>query len=100
MSWLKQHREGILLRVHVQPKAKRDEVAGFYGEALKIRLKAPPVEGKANEALRKFLAKLLKISKSSVKIVAGETSREKTAYIEGPSLEEARKRLAPNDHGS
>ncbi len=93
-TWLRPYQDGLLLLVHVQPKAKRDEVVGLHGEALKIRLKAPPVEGKANEALRKFLAKLLKISKSSVKIVAGETARDKKIYLKGVSLEEVKEKLA------
>ncbi len=95
-TWCKTYQEGVLLKVHVQPKAKRDEIAGRYGEALKIRLKAPPVEGKANEALRKFLAKLLKISKSSVKIVAGETAREKKIYLKGVCLKEVQEKLDPH----
>ncbi len=90
---LKSYKEGFLLQVHVQPKAKKDEIVGLHGEALKIRLTAPPVEGKANEALRKFLAKLLKIPKSAVKIVSGTTSRQKGVYLEGLDLETVYKRL-------
>ncbi len=90
---LKPYKRGLLLQVYVQPKAKADEIVGPHGEALKIRLTAPPVEGKANEALRKFLAKLLKIPKSAVKIVSGTTSRQKGVYLEGLDLETACKRL-------
>ncbi len=90
---LKRYKEGLLLQVYVQPKAKKDEIVGLHGEALKIRLTAPPVEGKANEALRKFLAKLLKIPKSAVKIVSGTTSRQKGVYLEGLDLETVYKRL-------
>lgn len=90
---LKPYKKGVLLQVHVQPRAKKEEIVGLYGEALKIRLTAPPVEGKANEALRKFLARVLKIPKSAVKIVSGTSSRQKGVYLEGLDRETACKRL-------
>ena len=69
--------------VRVQPRANQDEVAGQIGGALKIRLRAPAVEGQANEALVQFLAQLLKTPKSAVRILSGERSRTKRMEICG-----------------
>jgi len=65
------------LKFHIQPNAKKNEIVGLHGDAIKVKLKAPPVDGKANEELVKFLAEELGIARSSVMIVAGETSRTK-----------------------
>ena len=67
----------ITLTLHIQPGAKKTEVAGLHGEALKIRLAAPPVDGKANEALIKFVAETLRLPKSAVSLKSGQTSRHK-----------------------
>jgi len=69
--------------VRVQARASRSEVSGAYGDAVKIRLAAPPVEGAANKALIAFLAKSLGVSKSAVTITAGERSRSKTVQVVG-----------------
>ena len=69
--------------VRVQPRASKDEIAGVHGGALKIRLQAPAVENRANEALVEFLAHLLKTPKSAVRILAGERSRTKRVEIRG-----------------
>ncbi len=69
---------GITFNVRVQPKASRNEIVGLYGAALKIRLKAPPVEGAANRMCLKFLAKILKVPKTRLEIVSGAASRNKT----------------------
>jgi uncharacterized protein (TIGR00251 family) len=71
------------LVVQVQPRARRSEVAGRYGDAVKIRLAAPPVDGAANEELIRFVAELLKVPKSAVTITAGLTARRKTVQIDG-----------------
>ena len=77
-------REGcVTLLVRVQPRASKDEVVGVIDGALKIRLKAPAVENRANEALVEFLAELLKTPKSAVRILAGERSRTKRVEIRG-----------------
>ena len=79
-----QEREGgLVLAVRVQPRASRDEVAGVMGGALKIRLQAPAVENRANEALVELLAQLLKTPKSAVRILAGERGRTKRIEIRG-----------------
>ncbi len=67
--------------VHAQPGAKRDRIVGEFNGRLKIALAAPPVDGKANAALAKFLAKSLGVSKSSVSLVSGETMRDKRLRI-------------------
>ena len=69
--------------VRVQPRASRSEVSGAYGDAVKIRLAAPPVEGAANKALIAFLSKSLGVSKSAVTITAGERSRSKSVQVVG-----------------
>ena len=81
------------LNVHVQPRAKRTEVVGWYGDAVKVRLAALPVSGAANEALVAFLAAELGVARSSVKIVAGRTSRHKHIAIPGMTREVALDRL-------
>ena len=74
---------GVFLSCHVQPGAKRTAVAGVYGAALKISLAAPPVDGKANRELCVFLAKKLKLPKSAVALVSGQTSRDKVVFLPG-----------------
>lgn len=70
------------LSVYIQPGAKKSEVSGTHDGKVKIRISAPPVEGAANDALVKFIAKSLNISKSAVEIISGEKSRHKTVRIE------------------
>ena len=85
-DWLRLGADGhIMLTLHVQPGAKRTEFAGLHGDALKIRLAAPPVDGKANEALIKFVAETLKLPKSAVTLKSGQTSRRKVLEISGSS---------------
>jgi uncharacterized protein (TIGR00251 family) len=76
---------GCIFRVRVLPRSRRDEVAGLHGDALKIRLMAPPVRGKANRALREFLADQLGVSTSDVEILTGHTSRQKRVRVMGVS---------------
>ena len=79
-----QEREGtVIFSVRVQPRASKDEIAGEIGGALKVRLRAPAVEGRANEALVEFLAQLLKTPRSAVRILGGERSRKKRLEIRG-----------------
>jgi uncharacterized protein len=73
----------LTLNVRVQPRARKDEIAGALGGALKIRLCAPPFENRANEALVAFLADLLKTPKSAVRIQSGEHGRNKRVEIRG-----------------
>ncbi len=79
-----QEREGkVIFSVRVQPRASKDEIAGEMGGALKVRLRAPAVEDRANEALVDFLAQLLKTPRSAVRILGGERSRKKRLEIRG-----------------
>jgi uncharacterized protein len=79
-----QEREGkIVFAVRVAPRSSRDAIEGEYNGALKIRLTAPPVEGRANDALRRLLAERLNVPISAVRIVAGEKSRTKRVEIAG-----------------
>ncbi len=71
--------------VHVVPRASKNSVVGAEGDVVKIRLTAPPVEGKANDALVKFLSSLLNVPRSSVEIIAGHSARHKTIGIRGVS---------------
>ncbi len=81
-SWLRpEPGGGVLLSLHVQPGAKRSEVAGLHGDALKIRLAAPPVEGKANLELIAFLAAVLSVTRHDVALIAGRNSRTKRVSI-------------------
>ncbi|MDR1853823.1 MAG: DUF167 domain-containing protein [Azoarcus sp.] len=81
-DWLQQAADGsLLLTLHVQPGAKRTGFAGLYGEAAKLRLAAPPVDGKANAALCAYLAEICAAPKSAVTLVSGETSRAKRVRI-------------------
>jgi uncharacterized protein (TIGR00251 family) len=80
---LREDGDAVVLSLHIQPGAKRTETAGLHGEALKIRLAAPPVDGKANEALIAFLAKTLGVPKAAVELVAGQTSRAKRVKVRG-----------------
>ncbi len=73
----------VILAVRVQPRASKDEIAGEMNGALKVRLRAPAVEDRANEALIEFLAQLLKTPKSAVRILTGERSRMKRIEIRG-----------------
>lgn len=78
--------EIIRLQVQVMPNAKRTAVAGMHGDALKIRLQAQPIEGKANEALVRFVAEVLNLPKSGVSVSHGQTSRRKLLEIVAPSM--------------
>jgi uncharacterized protein (TIGR00251 family) len=90
-DWLRVAADGRLtLTLHIQPGAKRTEVAGEHGDALKIRLAAPPVDGKANAALLAFIAERLGVSKSAVTLKSGQTSRRKVVEVEGATAEVGR----------
>jgi uncharacterized protein (TIGR00251 family) len=73
----------IILKVYLQPKSSKNEVVGPYRDGIKVKVTAPPMEGKANEALIKFLAKEFQISASSIEILKGHHSREKIIRIGG-----------------
>jgi uncharacterized protein (TIGR00251 family) len=94
VAWSVEEREGgVRFRVRVGPRASKDEVAGVQGEALRVRLTAPPVEGAANRALVEFLARRLGVRRNQVRILSGEASRDKVVAVEGVRPEEVRTRL-------
>ncbi len=74
------------LTLHVQPGARRTEIAGLHGDALKIRLAAPPVEGKANAALIEFLARTFAVPQRQVALIRGEKSRDKVVVVTGSAV--------------
>jgi uncharacterized protein (TIGR00251 family) len=71
----------VTIKVRVQPRAAKTEVAGEHAGAIKLRVAAPPVDGKANDECRRFLAKLFEVSATSVEIISGNTSRDKVIRI-------------------
>ena len=71
----------VTIKVKVQPRAPRTEIVGEHAGAIKLRVAAPPVDGKANEECRRFLAKLFKVSATSVEIISGDSSRDKVIRI-------------------
>jgi len=85
--------EAITLKIHLLPRASRDEIVGMHGDAVKVRVTAPPIEGKANKALKGFIAKKLQLPSSQVEIIAGQHSREKLLHITGISRAEVEKAL-------
>ena len=90
---LRATKDGVQFAVRVQPRASRTALAGTMGEAVKLAITAPPVEGKANQAVVEFFAKLFGVAKSSVEIVSGETGRNKLVRVRGITLEAARHAL-------
>ena len=81
-----------ILRVHIVPNAKCDRIVGEHGGAIKIKLRAPAVEGKANAALVRFLAEEMKLPRSAILLQSGQRSRDKLLRIDGLSEEEVRRR--------
>ena len=85
---------GVSFAVKVHPRAKKNAITGELGDALKVSLTTPPVDGRANEACVELFAKLLKVPRSSVTIAAGQTSRNKVVRVVGVSGEYVRDRLS------
>lgn len=92
---LRQEGGRLILTVYVQPGASRSEIAGLHGKALKVRVSAPPVEGRANDAVRDLLAAALDVPRSSLALVRGGAARTKWWAVQGLPLEEAKRRLGP-----
>lgn len=89
---------GVSFPVHVVPRASKNEISGRYGEAVKVRLTAPPVEGAANRALIEFLAAQLGVPESQIEIVSGAASRDKLVCVAGMTPQELEQRLAAKEH--
>jgi uncharacterized protein len=86
-EWYRRSGDVLTLTLHVQPGAKRTDVAGLHGEALKIRLAAPPIEGRANEALLRFIAEAFGVPLRQVELKQGGQSRHKVVAITGSKIE-------------
>jgi uncharacterized protein (TIGR00251 family) len=87
-------KEGVLLSLHVVPRAARSEIVGTHGEALKVRINAPPAGGAANAALVELIAQQLGVPKQQVQIISGKASRRKRVAIRGVSYRTLERRLA------
>jgi uncharacterized protein len=91
---LREHATGVSFAVKVHPRARKNAITGAVGDALKLALTAPPVDGKANQAVVEFFADFFQIPRSSVTITSGATSRLKTVNITGIAAEQLRQKLA------
>jgi uncharacterized protein (TIGR00251 family) len=91
---IRQLDSGVSFSVRVHPRAKKNAITGEVGDALKVALTAPPVDGKANQACVEFFAKLLKVARSSVTIASGETSRNKVIHVAELTSAQVRERLS------
>lgn len=94
--WLRETEDGVEITLYVQPGAKKTEIVGEFDGALKLRVLAPPVEGKANAAMLAFFAKRCGVSKSAVSLVSGELSRHKRVRVEGVISRQILKQLLQN----
>lgn len=93
--FLQESSNGVLLRLKVQPRSKKNEIAGVQGEELRIKVTAPPVDSAANRELIRFLANTLKCPKSTVSITRGQASRHKVVLLQGIPLNLAIEKLDP-----
>jgi len=93
MSWISDSTGGALIQVHASPRASKNQILGLHGDALKIRLKAPPVDGKANEALIEFLSQTLGIPPRQITLLSGQTSRKKRLKLQGISASQVENTL-------
>lgn len=91
---LSEHRGVVRLALHVQPGARRTGIVGVHGDALKVAVSAPPLDGRANEAICGVIAVAFNLSAQQVRVVAGATARRKVVSLDGVSLGAATERLA------
>lgn len=95
MSWIVEHKDGVVLLLHCQPGAKVSRVVGEHGDRLKISLNAPAVDNKANDVLVAFLSERLDQPRKQIELLSGQTSRQKRVLIHGESIVRARQILVP-----
>jgi uncharacterized protein (TIGR00251 family) len=95
MGWIRQTPEGVVFKAAIQPKGAKNEIVGLKGDALKIKLTAPPVKGAANRMCVEFLAKKLKVRKSDVEIVRGKESRTKQVLVRSTTRRNVESLLKP-----
>ncbi len=87
MSWIFEKPEGTVIKIFVQPRSSKNMIAGLHGDALKIKLTAPPVDNAANKMCIQYLAKKLGVSKSTLEIISGQTSRSKQVLVRATDLQ-------------
>jgi len=92
-DWVKATASGVRVAIYAQPRASRTEVVGIHGDALKVKVASPPVDGAANDELTRFLAKRLGVAGSRVSIASGASGRRKVVDVEGVSEAQARSAL-------
>jgi len=92
-DWLRTDGDGVILNLHIQPGAKKTEIVGLHGDALKIRLAAPPVDGKANAALVAFIAAKVGAGRTAIEVISGLSSRAKRVRVAGIAPEAVRSAL-------
>ncbi|RKX64419.1 MAG: YggU family protein [Thermodesulfobacteriota bacterium] len=90
---LQETKNGVVIKVKVQPKAQQDEILSIKGDRLRLRVKAPPQKGKANQACINLLAKVLSLNKREIKLISGVKAREKIFFIQNMRLDDLKERL-------
>ena len=93
MAWLVATRDGVVLSLHCQPRAKASRVVGLHDDRLKLQLQAPPLENRANEALVAWLADQLSLPHKQIEILTGHTNRQKRVLVRGTTLEQVERLL-------
>ncbi|HUO14827.1 MAG TPA: DUF167 domain-containing protein [Verrucomicrobiae bacterium] len=99
MPVIHENSSGVTFAVKVHPRAKKNAITGEIGDALKVSLTAPPIEGRANEACIEFFANLLEVSRSSITIASGQSSRNKVIHVAGVTARYVRDHLPHQDAG-
>ena len=90
---LQEAKKGVVIKVKVQPKAQQDEILGIKGDRLRLRVKAPPQKGRANQACINLLAKVLSLNKKEIKLISGAKAREKMFFIQNMKLDDLKEKL-------
>jgi len=93
MKYISAYKNGVRIQLHIQPRASRTAIVGEHGDALKIAIQAPPVDGEANEAVLDFFKSIFKKTCPEIEILSGHKGRQKTIYLSNISVEEALKKL-------
>ncbi len=93
MLKIDENNSGLKFNIYVQPRSSRNQVVGFHGDALKVKIKAPPVEGAANRMCILVLAKVLNVPRSAVEIVSGQASRTKRVQVRGDKNRDSREEI-------
>lgn len=99
MNWAQAGPGGVWLRIHVTPRAEEEAIQGLHGDALKVRLRAPPVDNKANEALVRLLAGRLELPRHRIQLGSGRNSRSKRVFVVGLDVKAVVRRLVAGAAG-